>query len=220
MKIVKFILLIIIAIGIGALLGYTVNYSNIELNELDLILYALLLTVLLINGKYFYIMFFTKNVNIVDQFINKKKKNRYYALIIASVNKQYDIVENYVESLSSRYNQTIFSINASIQLERKELDKAEKTIQKIKSKNHRNYYLALLALSQGNLILSEEYKAKVRHKGLQYVIDAEAAFVIGNYAEAGRFGNLAISNSAGLQRWVLVKSLEYQKNNSNRQSFF
>jgi hypothetical protein len=66
----------------------------------------------------------------------------------------------------------------------------------------------------------EEYKSQVKHKGLQYSLAAEEAYIRGEFEEAHKYGDLAISSSRGLQKWLLVKSLEHQRNNENRQFYF
>jgi hypothetical protein len=51
-------------------------------------------------------------------------------------------------------------------------------------------------------------------------IEAEKAFRQGGEKEAERLGHLAISSARGLQKYVLVQSLERQRKNPNRHSFF
>jgi tetratricopeptide (TPR) repeat protein len=94
-------------------------------------------------------MFFVKNVNVVEKFINLNKKHAYYSLLIAIANKNYDQAEQYMKKLGGIYNQTKIAVQANIYLENKELQKAEETIQRIKNYNIRNHYLALAALLRG-----------------------------------------------------------------------
>jgi hypothetical protein len=215
----KIFLIAFLIITFSFFLGFIAGLLDIEL-RLTVFIDIFIIVMVIYYSYYLYIMFFTKNVNLVEKFINIRKKHPYYSLLIAIANKKYDQAEQYVKRLGLIYNQIKVSIKAGIQIENKQLDEAEETIQKIKNHNIRNYNLALLALSKRELGLFETFKSQVKHKGLQYALDAELAYIRGKMEEAEKFGELAISSSRGLQKWLLVKSLEHQRNNEDRQSFF
>lgn len=214
------ILKIVILFVLGLIIGTVLGYFDIEFSGFTVFIDIFVICMVIYYSYYLYILFFTKKVNLVEKFINKKKKHSYYSLLIAIANKKHDEAEQFMKKLGSIYNQTKISIKASIQLEKKELEEAEETIQKIKNHNIRNHNLALLALLQGNWELFEKCKNKVKHKGLKYALAAEAAYIREESEEAENFGELAISSSAGLQKWLLVKSLEHQRNTKDRQFYF
>ncbi|WP_373228795.1 hypothetical protein [Cohnella sp.] len=211
---------IVILFVLGLIIGTSLVYLDIELSLFTVFIIIFVISMIFYYSYYFYIMFFTKNVNVVDKFINKKNKHSYYLLLIAIVEKKYDDAERYMKKLGSVYNQTKIAIHASIQLEKKNLEEAEETILKIKNHNIRNHNLALLALLQGRWELFKKNKNQVKHAGMKYALMAEAAFIRKESVEAEKFGELAISSSAGLQKWLLVKSLEHQRNTKDRQFFF
>lgn len=214
------VLKIVILFGIGLIIGTSIGYLDIEISLFTMVVSIFVISMIIYGGYFFYIMFFTKNINVVEKFINKKNKKPYNSLLIAIVNKKYDDAERFMMELSSAYNQTKLSIHAAIQLEKKNLEEAEETILKIKNHNIRNHHLALLALLHGDWGLFEKNKSQVKHKGMKYALEAEAAFIRKELVEAEKFGELAIASSAGLQKWLLVKSLEHQRNTEDRQFFF
>ncbi|MDQ0112548.1 hypothetical protein [Paenibacillus harenae] len=207
----QIVLLILFFAGVG--IGFLLDFSGVELQMLSLLLNIFIIAVVLYYGYYFYIMLISKNVSLVDKYISKRSKHPYYALLTAMVKKQYSEAERYMNKLGSIYNQTKIALASSIQLETRQLREAEKNIKKIKNKNIHNHNFALLALMNGDTNLFEKYKSQVKHKGLQYALEAEAAYARGEMDQAEKFGELAISTSAGVQKWVFVKSLEYQKQN-------
>lgn len=172
------------------------------------------------SSYYLYIVLFAKNVKTVERYINNKKKHPYYALLLSLVNKNYDQGEKYLQKLGRTYNQTKIALRSTIQLETNQLNEAGKTIPRIKNYNVRHHNFALLELLKGNIEEFEKHKSQVKHKGLQYALDAEAAYNRKAFEKAEKFAELAISSSAGLQKWIFVKSLEHQRDNKDRKFFF
>ncbi len=171
-------------------------------------------------GYYLNIMFFTKNVNLVERYLQKRRKNPYYAVMIASANKDFEAAEQNLNKLSSLYNQSKMIIKSSILLETNQLEEAEKTIGQIKAETAKNHNLALLGLIKGDWDLFNQSKARLKNQTFVHALEAEAAYHRGDYQEADLSGTLAINSSGGFQKWVLVKSLEHQKNNPDRRSYF
>jgi hypothetical protein len=136
------------------------------------------------------------------------------------VNGNIERAEYFANQLRRMYKEVQKTVLVSIPIENNQLEEAIKTANEIKKDQIRHYYLALIALIQGNLESFQQMKKEVKHKGLKYVLEAEAAFKQWNVEEAERLGNLAISSSRGLQKYILVKSLERQQNNKYRRSFF
>jgi CRISPR/Cas system-associated protein Cas5 (RAMP superfamily) len=170
---------------------------------------------------YFYIVAFANDVEKVDAYIRKRKKHPYYALLLSLVNKDYEEAKIYLNKLDRIfYNQTKIALTSTIQLETNNLKEAEETIHKIKDINVRHHNLAVLSIQKGNIEKFEEHKSQIKHKGLRYSLEAEAAYKEKDFQKAEKLGELAISSSAGLQKWVFVKSLEYQRNNKDRKAFF
>jgi hypothetical protein len=213
-------ILFIILFMMGLIPVFLMDLLGVEISLFDLLFNIFLIIMIIYSSYYLYIVLFAKNVNTVNRYINNKKKNAYYALLLSLVNKNYDQAEKYIQKLGRTYNQTKIALRSTIQLETNQLKEAEETIPKIKNHNVRHHNFALLELLKGNIEGFEKHKSQVKHKGLQFALDAEAAFMRKEFDKAEKFGELAISSSAGLQKWILVKSLEHQRNNPDRKFFF
>lgn len=184
------------------------------------IISSLAVVFLLYYGSFFYIHIFTKNMKHVEKFLEKKKDNPYYAIIMASANKDYEKAEEAISRLTPMYNQVKVMTKANICLETNKLREAEEWISHIKSQEHKSYYEALYALIKGDDNVFHQSKKLIKNPVLQACLDAELAFKNGELDEANTAGLKAINASSGIQRWALEKSLAYQNNNPERQSFF
>lgn len=211
--------LLLIFLG-GTILGLLLVFLDVESNGIILFIELFIILMVAYYIFYLYVMFFTKNVKLVERFINMNKKHPYYSLLITLTNGDYEQAEQYIKQLGPIYNQTKLSIKVTLQLENRQLEEAEETISKIKNNNIRNHDLALLALLKEDWQLFENSKSQVKHNGLYYALEAEAAFIRNEIDEAEKYGMLAISASRGLQKWLFVKTLEYQRKNENRRFFF
>lgn len=78
----------------------------------------------------------------------------------------------------------------------------------------------MIAMLRGDWPTFEEMKTKIKNRVYQYMLDADMAFRKGRYDEAKHIGDLAIKHTAGLQRYILIKSFERQERNPNRESYF
>lgn len=206
---------------IGVAVGYFIGQYDIELDLLSIffIIFFITLPVLLI--PQLYIMFFTKNVNLVEKYIYMKRKHPYYALLIELTNGNFTKATDHACHLKSPfYSQTRKSAMASIEIELRNLRKAEITTQDIKNQDIRHHNLALIALLDANWEVFQHLKDKIKSKALQYALEAEAAFKNGNTEESERLGHLAIASCAGIQKWLFIKSLERQQKNPHRETYF
>lgn len=77
-----------------------------------------------------------------------------------------------------------------------------------------------IILLQGEEETFQTHIKKIRHKGRQYALLANAAYKRGDYAEAERLGTLAISHSRELKKWILAKAKEVQETNPTRELYF
>lgn len=216
MNVSKYVILFVV----GLVFGTTMANLDYDINPWTAFIITIVFCLIFFTSYFLYIMYFTKNVNQVEKFIQKRKKHAYYSLLIAMVNKRHDETEHYLNKLGRGYKQTKLAVQAWSQLERKQHREAEETIKKVKNNNARNCYFALLYLAQGNWELFEKYKNLVKLKHLQYMIAAELAFSLGESEEAEKHGEQAIASTGGLQRWQLVKSRQIQRNIEDRQFYF
>ncbi|MEW9674247.1 hypothetical protein [Ammoniphilus sp. 3BR4] len=132
-----------------------------------------------------------------------------------------EAAENELHRIKSAfYEQVRISAQTWIFMEKGAIEEAKRTVEKIKNKNARYHYLANIALAEENWEVFEQAKGMVKHQGLQYALGAELAFKKGDMEQAKKLGDLAISTSRGLQKYILVKSFERQSNNPDRKTYF
>lgn len=204
---------------IGASIGVFLNVVHAQLPK-SIEIGIIILIVMGIGCYHMYILFWTKNVNLVEGYVKKRIKHPYYALTRALVHKQFEQAEQYAEQLKKGYEEAKKLALVHIYIEKGELEEAERVANDIQNETARYYNQALIALLRGQEDRFENLKQKVKKHPFCYVLEAERAFRNGDQKEAERYGNLAISTSRGLQRYVLVRSLEHQQNHPNRQTFF
>lgn len=211
---------ILLGVVLGIVIAILKNYVGLDIDIIPLLLY--LYVILVIGGVtfYFYVAVYTKNMNLVSRYVQRKSDHPYYALLISLVEKDYQEAEIQLERLSSFYKQAKIALTAILQIEKNLLREAEATAQEIKNSNIRYHNLALIALLHRDLEEFETYKVRIKHKHLHYALEAEAAFREQDYRKADELAELAIASTGGLQKWVYEKSLEKQKGNTQRRSYF
>lgn len=219
-KVRHYSLIILLGVVLGTVIAILKNYVGLDINVISLLLY--LYMILAIGGVtfYLYVAVYTKNIDLVDKYVQRKSDHPYYAALLSLVNKDYQEAEIQLGKLSPFYKQTKTAFTATVQIEKNLLREAEATAQEIKNSNIRYHNLALIALIQGNLGEFEAYKAQIKHKHLRYALEAEAAYREQDYQKADELAGLAIASTGGLQKWVYEKSLKKQKGNTQRRSCF
>ncbi|SHN49238.1 hypothetical protein [Desulfitobacterium chlororespirans] len=211
---------ILLGVVLGIVIAILKNYVGLDIDVIQLLLYLYVILAICGVTFYLYVAAYTKNINLVDRYVQRKSDHPYYALLLSLVKKDYQEAEIQLERLSSLYKQAKIALTATVQIEKNLLREAEATVQEIRNSNIRYHNLALIALLQGNLEEFEAYKARIKHKYLHYALEAEAAYREKDYKKADELAELAISSAGGLQKWVYVKSLERQKGNTQRRSYF
>ncbi|HHY27148.1 MAG TPA: hypothetical protein GX523_10485 [Desulfitobacterium dehalogenans] len=219
-RVVYYSSFILLGIVLGVVIAISEDYFGLEINLIPLLLYLYVILVICGVAFYLYIAIYTKNINLVDKYVQRKRKHPYYALLLSLIEKDYQEAEIQLARLSSFYKQAKIALTATVQIEKNLLREAEATAQEIKDKNIRYYNLALIALLNRKFEEFEIYKAQIKHKHLRYALEAEAAYREQDYKKADEFAELAISSTGGLQKWVYEKSLEKQMSNIHRQSYF
>lgn len=107
------------------------------------------LIVIGIGCYHMYILFWTKNVNLVEGYVKKRLKHPYYALTKALIHKQFEQAERYAEQLKKGYAEAKKLALVHIYIEKRELEEAERVANDIQSETARYYNQALIALLRG-----------------------------------------------------------------------
>jgi Tfp pilus assembly protein PilF len=158
-------------------------------------------------------------MGIVEKILNKYKKRRpYLAFLIECVNGNYEQAENQLAFIKNESQKTIGL--TIIYIQKKQLEQAKIENKKIKNDDIRHYNSALIALQEGDHETFQLAMSKQKSKATKYILMAEEAYKKGDFTEAERLGNLAISVTAGFKRFTLLKSLEREQKNPNRESYF
>jgi hypothetical protein len=209
----------VLLVVFGAVLGFIMGEMHYHSSWFQVILILFVLSFALLWGRNLYILFQTKNMRMVEKLLNKYRKRRpYIAFLIECINGNYEQAEKLLVSIKNEQQKTIGL--TAIYIQKKQLEQAKIENQKIKNDEIRHYNNALIALLEGDQESFHLAKNQVKSEATKYILMAEEAYKKGDYTEAERLGNLAITKSAGLKRLVLLKSLEREQKNPNRETFF
>ena len=166
----KWIGLFVLSVPVGIWIGF--NEFTL-LHELLLLFCLFISMFLLFIVPTFYTLNFTQNVDKVELFLNRSRvKNSIYALMLDVANGDFDAAERHIPHI--RNKQVQFSALISLHLERQEIEQARSKVDNVQFSSNRNYFKALIAISENDWDRVEEFQAGIRNKVLRYVIDAEA----------------------------------------------
>lgn len=154
----------------------------------------------------------------VERYLNKAKKHPYYDSLLHIINGEFNEAENILPKIKNKGLQ--LACKVILHLENKNLNEASDDNKNIKNPNIRHSNDAMIAMLRNDWQTFEEMKNKINNEALQCALDADAAFRKGHYDEAKHIGNLAIERTAGLQRFIWIKSSERQERNPSRESYF
>jgi hypothetical protein len=206
-------------VAFGAVLGFLMNKLNYQPSLFQVLLVLFILSFALIWARNLYILYLTKNMRIVEKLLNKYRKRRpYIAFLIESMNGNYEQAENQLALIKNESQKTMGL--TVIYIQKKQLEQAKIENKKIKNDEIRHYNSALIALLEDEYENFQLAMSKLKSKATKYILMAEEAYKNADFTEAERLGNLAISVTAGFKRFTLLKSLEREQKNPNRESYF
>lgn len=219
MLLIRYVLLFVISLGIGLLTGF----YNLELSIFHYasIVYGLLVLIFLDHIMSFFVLFFSRDMDRVKKNLYKQKKPFYTALLDIT-NGNYDEANKKVEHLKNwgRQKQLRALLKAGLYIEMNNISAAKRETEIIKNPEVRTYNYALIALKENQWEPFRLYKSKLKNKVFLYILEAEKEYKNGNLEKAEQLGNLAIESSKGLQKYILLTSLERQQTSLNRESYF
>lgn len=217
MKGLAYYLPFVLLVVFGAVLGFLMGEYQFDLGWAQLLV-IVIVVVSLLWGRNAYIMLLTKNMRNVEKLLYKYRKRPYFAFLIACINGNYEEAEKQLENVKN--DQQKASGQAVLYIQRKQLEQAKAENQKIKNDEIRLYNSALIFLQEGDQEGFQTAKNKVKSEATKYILRAEEAYMKGEINEAERLGNLAVSTARGFKRYALLKSLEREQNNPNRETYF
>lgn len=201
---------------LGAVGGLTISLLDIEPTPVVWIIFFVIAFVILI-GKDLYLLKFSTNMNAVERYV-KHSKQPYYRFLYAYLHDNDAEAEKELAKITSDKLRAYISI--LVELHRGNYDLVENTLDQINSKEHRHYYSAHLSLLKNNQNAYKQHRAEIKNRIYQLSLDAEEAYQQGNMAEAEQYGQRAIAESKGVQKYLMIKTLEKNKRNQHRTSYF
>ncbi|EFM08859.1 conserved hypothetical protein [Paenibacillus curdlanolyticus YK9] len=211
-----------ILLVLGGILGVFLGYNGAELSGKTLLIIfgcvlivALALNIIQTN----YVLRYSRNDHTVAKTLQRLSRSTPYFAAIS------DLLEGRTESAAARLgsikNDKLRAVvGAAIAMENGLWHEAEKHIHIQDNNDARNTSKALLRLYQDDWKGYEEAKRLVDHQGLQYALEADAAFRRGDLAKADELGELAIAHTAGMQRYALIRYRELRSKEPQRRNYF
>ncbi|MGG4448984.1 hypothetical protein [Brevibacillus porteri] len=201
---------------LGTAGGITISFLDIEPTPMVWIIFFVIAFGILI-GKDLYIFKFSTNMNTVERYV-KHSKQPYYRFLYAYLHDNEAEAEKELAKMTSDKLRAYITI--VVELHRGNYDLVEKALGKIDSSEHRHYYSAHIALLKNDQDAYNQHRAEIKNRIYQLSLDAEVAYHQGNMAEAELCGQLAIAESKGIQKYLMIKTLDKNKRNLHRNSYF
>ncbi|SDK24046.1 tetratricopeptide repeat protein [Natronincola ferrireducens] len=188
-------------------------------------------TVALIIGYMMYIQQYTENMKIVERYLRnnsralfKTVQERYNSFLWHYTNDDLEKAEEELNQIKGKRHESIRAVGmTTIYINENNLEEALKEIEKIKNPNLdqiKYYQLAHVAILKDDWNTFETTMGEIKDEKRKYALKADAAFRKGNFPKAREFGDLALKHTKGVQKYLLLKDLERQKNNPNRKTYF
>jgi hypothetical protein len=206
---------------VGGAFGIWFGMSGIEMYSLRGVLilasFIFILSITIVSAHHFYVLYVTKNIGEVETYLTKAK-SPYYVFTRNMINHNFEEAAGILSKIKNPQLRSIAETHYYIETNR--LTEVKQVLPQIKNQEARHIYNAMIALIENDWTAFEKMKGKIKHKGAKCALEADAAFKKGDHKQAESLGDLAISNSSGLQRYIFIKALEQQKDNLNRKSYF
>ncbi|MBD8068789.1 hypothetical protein [Bacillus sp. PS06] len=153
---------------------------------------------------------FETNMDKIERFLLKNKKNPNFYMIYALANEiddeVKDITEKLVKKSKQESRQAMYKVVQALYF--KDVAEAKLHINQIKPVHYRLYYQASILLEEGDLDGAVELMEKLPSQWMKDAILAEHAKKLNNLATAKDYANKAMLHSKGLQRYLLHKTYE------------
>ncbi|PWW08594.1 hypothetical protein DFQ01_101317 [Paenibacillus cellulosilyticus] len=218
----RFIKRLALAIVLGVIIGVWLGMSGTEFNTSTLII-IVACAVIVIYGALLmqmnYVLRYSRNNQAVDKCIRKLSRTvPYYAAVCDLIDGKPESAAARMGNIKSDKLRAVMGANLAIASER--WQEAEQHINRQDNNDVKYVSRALTRLLQDDQSGFEQSMRMVDHPGLKYALEAEAAFRQGDLTKADELGDLAINNTAGLQRYALIRYRELRTAEPNRKTYF
>ena len=208
------IILVVFCLLAGLLMGF----FNLDLNPYVIIPILFVIVFCLLFARNLYIFNRSANMKEVKKLLHRYRKRPYLRFLMEEINGNELEAEKYLAQVKNDQQKVMGT--TALYIRRKDFEQAKIENDKIKNEGIRHYNRALIALMEDDMEEFQAYKLKINRPVTKLIVETEEAYKKGNIEEAEKLGNQAISTAKGLQKYALINSLEREKKNPNRESYF
>ncbi|WP_335870849.1 hypothetical protein [Bacillus sp. 2205SS5-2] len=164
---------------------------------------------------FIYSIYYSKNINRIDRFLEKNDKQPMMKLYYALGNGKEEEIQQSLLLLKQKYrnsrHMSLFTVIAS--LHQNDLKNLKTDIDNIPQREYRLYYDTLFSIMirESEKVINEKL-TQIKKEWMKDALKAELAKRKGNRNEALRLSNSAAEKARGIQYYLLVKELDKMNN--------
>ena len=190
----------------------------LQLNELIYFVFAFIIIFAIVMYPILKISFWETNLEKIENFLVKNKKNANFYIIYALANKTDDEVKSITNKLvaKTKNKSRIAHYKMMEAIYFKDLTAARKIVVDIVDPKYRNYYEAMIAIEDGDEKRAEELMKEIPNNWMYYALLVVHEQKKNNLAKAKKYAQKAIEETKGLQRYLLHKTYEREFSTQNQ----
>lgn len=203
--IIKFYFLFFLSLIFSSIiLGY------FKINSIILNLF-IIVSIILVLVRAYYPLLFSINIDQIESFLIKNKKNPLLHFIYATANHiDEEAEESYIKLLIKFQNpkrQAIYKTEYA--LYKKAIHEANANVHMIEHFDYKLYYQSLIAILEGDLNRARLNSVKLKSIWMKSVILAEISLKENNIEKAKDYAFEAVVKTRGVQRYSIYKNFEF-----------
>ncbi|MEH7387132.1 hypothetical protein V7147_17220 [Bacillus sp. JJ1521] len=198
----------VVLFGVALLLGIMTAF--LEVSQPTGWIISMIVIVFLSTYLFVYPIYWEKNVEKIESFLRKRRKNPVFKLYYGMGNRIDQDVKEATEVLLRKYKQparqAIFKTLYALYED--DILRAKKDIENIKPLQYKAYYKAIVAVEEGKLEQAAELGKQVKSEWMKHALAAGIAKKAGNHDEYVAEIRKALEKTRGMQRYVIYKQYE------------
>ncbi len=198
----------IIAFFISLVTFFVLNYF--DMNNIFAVSFVFIIILIFILGPILYTTILQTDVDKLERFLLKNKKDPNFYIIYSLANELDEEVDDITEILLHKYKQVprqaMYSVVRALYL--KDLQEAKLHVRQIKPLKYSLYYQSIISIEEGDFDVAEDLMKQIKTKWMTHALLAEMEQKRNNITEARSHALQARSSSRGLQRYILHKTYE------------
>ncbi|MEH7224633.1 hypothetical protein V7112_12565 [Bacillus sp. JJ1566] len=193
-----------VAILIGVLLGF------LDVGQPTSMIISMIVIVCLTTYLFIYPIYWEKNVEKIEAYLKKRRKNPAFKLYYGMGNQIDQDVKEATEALLEKYKhpakQALFKTLYALYED--DILRVKKDIEDIHPPQYKAYYQAIVAVEEGKLEKAAELCDQVKSEWMKHALAAGIAKKKGNHEEYVAEIGKAFEKTRGMQRYVIYKQYE------------